>query len=203
MRIYLRSAFAIFLALFISTCGGGGDDGGGGGPWTKLEGTSLTDQGNGVAVDSSGNIYITGSTMGGLDGNANAGNSDIFLIKYNSAGTKQWTRQLGTSATDTGNGVAVDRSGNVYVTGATFGGLDGNTNAGDSDIFLVKYDSAGTKQWTRQLGTTTTDFGNGVALDSGGNAYITGYAGGGLDGIRFIGGGDIFVLKYSSSGVKQ
>jgi len=68
------------------------------------------------------------------------------VVKYNSSGTKQWTKQLGTSSDDSANGVATDSSGNVYVTGYTQGGLDGNTSAGGTDIFVVKYNSSGTKQ---------------------------------------------------------
>jgi len=104
------------------------------------------DYGNDVTTDSSDNIYVTGSTGGGLDGNTNSGNYDIFLLKYNSSGTKQWTKQLGTSSGDYGKGVTTDSSGNIYVTGDTWGGLDGNTNSGSNDIFLVKYNSSGTKQ---------------------------------------------------------
>ena len=89
---------------------------------------------------------MTGSTEGGLDGNTNSGEEDIVLIKYNSSGTKQWTKQLGTSSDDSGNGVSTDSSGNIYVTGYTKGGLDGNTNSDKSDIILIKYNSSGTKQ---------------------------------------------------------
>ena len=89
---------------------------------------------------------MTGVTWGNLDGNTNSGRNDIFLVKYNSSGTKQWTKQLGTSSDDEGNGVSTDSSGNIYVTGWTKGGLDGNTNSGEYDIFLVKYNSSGTKQ---------------------------------------------------------
>jgi len=63
--------------------------------------------------------------LGGLEGNTNSGNYDIFLVKYNSSGTKQWTKQLGTSSDDRGNSVTTDSSGNIYVTGYTEGGLDG------------------------------------------------------------------------------
>jgi hypothetical protein len=89
---------------------------------------------------------VTGSTGGGLDGNTSSGSNDIVLVKYNSSGTKQWTKQLGTSSIDTGNGVSTDSSGNIYVTGYTQGDLDGNTSSGSNDIFLVKYDSSGIKQ---------------------------------------------------------
>ena len=57
--------------------------------WTKLLGTSSGDSGYGVTTDSSGNIYVTGRTEGGLDGNTSSGGEDIFLVKYNSSGTKQ------------------------------------------------------------------------------------------------------------------
>ena len=60
--------------------------------------------------------------------------------------TSSWTKQLGTTTYDSGIGVTTDSSDNIYVTGKTWGELDGNTNSGKEDIFLVKYDSSGTKQ---------------------------------------------------------
>ena len=109
-------------------------------------GTSTYDIAKGVATDSSGNVYVAGHTFGGLDGNSSAGERDLFVVKYDSSGTKQWTRQLGTSSGDYAEGVATDSSGNVYVTGYTTGGLDGNSSSGDYDLFVVKYDSSGNKQ---------------------------------------------------------
>ena len=64
------------------------------------------------------------------------------------------SRQLARSSNDYAYGVATDLSGNVYVAGGTNGGLDGNTNAGNTDLFVVKYSSSGTKQWTNQLGSS-------------------------------------------------
>ena len=148
--------------------------------WTKQLGTSSNDVANGVATDSSGNVYVTGYTRGGLDG-TNAGSNDLFVVKYYDNGTKDWTKQLGTSSNDVANGVATDSSGNVYLTGYTLGGLDG-TNAGSNDLFVVKYYDNGTKDWTKQLGTSSNDVANGVATDSSGNVYLTGYTQGGLDG---------------------
>ena len=170
--------------------------------WTRQLGTSNNDLGNGVSVDSSGNAYVTGRTYGGLDGNTNAGSYDMFLIKYNTGGTKQWTRQLGTSGSDGGYGVSVDSSGNAYVTGSTTGGLDGNTNAGDYDMFLTKYNTGGTKQWTKQLGTSSGDYGYDVAVDSSGSAYVTGYTYGDLDGNANAGEYDMFLTKYDTDGTK-
>ena len=177
--------------------------------WTKQLGTSETDLANGVATDSSGNVYVTGVTYGGLDGNTSAGNSDLFVVKYNSSGTKQWTKQLGSSSRDRSSsrdharGVVTDSSGNVYVTGDTYGGLDNNTNAGSNDLFVVKYNSSGTKEWTKQMGTSSTDSANGVVTDSSGNVYVVGGTYGGLDGNINAGNSDLFVVKYNSSGTKQ
>ena len=126
--------------------------------WTRLSGTAGGDESGwaAVAVYGSDSIYVTGYTSGALDGETNAGGSDIFLMKYNSSGTKQWTRLLGTASSDVGWSVAVDGSGNVYVAGTTEGDLDGQTNSGGTyDTFLTKYNSSGTKQWTRLLGNGT------------------------------------------------
>jgi uncharacterized delta-60 repeat protein len=171
--------------------------------WTQQLGTSSRDIVTRVTVDSSDNIFVTGTTYGGLDGNTNSGEKDIFLVKYNSSGTKQWTQQLGTSADDFGYGVTVDSSDNIYLMGYTAGGLDWNTNSGENDTFLAKYNSSGVKQWTQQLGTSASDVGYGVAVDSSDNIYLTGWTQGGLDGNTNAGGQDIFLVKYNSSGVKQ
>ncbi|MDG2066697.1 MAG: SBBP repeat-containing protein, partial [SAR324 cluster bacterium] len=171
--------------------------------WTNQLGSSSRDSANGVATDSSGNVYVTGTTYWELDGNTSAGKADLFVVKYNSSGTKQWTKQLGTEKIDEARGVSTDSSGNVYVTGYTDGGLDGNNSAGRSDLFVVKYNSSGTKQWTKQLGTEDSDFANGVATDSSGNVYVTGTTYRNLDGNTNEGNADLFVVKYNSSGTKQ
>jgi len=171
--------------------------------WTQNLVTSSEERGFGVTVDSSDNIYVTGVTLGGLDGNTNSGSSDIFLVKYNSSGTKQWTQQLGSSSSDGGYGVTVDSSDNIYVTGYTDGGLDNNTNSGNADIFLVKYNSSGTKQWTKQFGTISSEIGEKVIVDFSNYIYVMGTTGGGLDNNTILGQNDIFLMKFNSDGVKQ
>ena len=171
--------------------------------WTKQLGTSSSDSASGVATDSSGNVYVAGSTEGGLDGNSSAGSWDLFVVKYDSDGNKQWTQQLGTSSHDFAYGFATDSSGNVYVAGMTYGGLDGNSNSGEIDLFIVKYNSSGTKQWTKQLGSSSEDSASGVATDSSGNFYVAGYTYGGLDGNSNSGCNDLFVVKYDSDGNKK
>jgi hypothetical protein len=158
-----------------------------------------------VATDASGNVYVAGTAYGGLDGNTLMGTSDVFVIKYNSNGVKQYTRQLGVAGVDTyGNSIAIDASGNVYVAGQTFGGLDGNTLKGSSDFFVTKFDSSGTKQYTRQLGVARADtYSYWVVTDVSGNVYVSGTTTGGLDGNAIAGTSDFFVTKYNDSGVKQ
>ena len=160
----------------------------------------------GTAVDAGGNVYVAGFTNGGLDGNTLTGTQDFFVTKYNSAGTKLYTKQLGVAGARTfSSGTATDAGGNVYVAGATTGGLDGNTLAGMYDFFVTKYNSAGTKQYTRQLGVAgaTNTFGSGTAVDAGGNVYVVGNTNGGLDGNTLTGTQDFFVTKYNSAGTKQ
>ena len=108
----------------------------GGNPlWARRFGSSGRDTGTGVAVDESGRAYVTGSTRGSLEG-TNAGGEDVFLRTYDPDGNVVWTRQFGTEANDFSRGVAVDATGNTYVTGTTGGSLDG-TNTGGT--FLRKY----------------------------------------------------------------
>jgi hypothetical protein len=158
-----------------------------------------------VATDVNGNVYVTGQTLGGLDGNTLTGIIDVFVTKYDSSGVKQYTKQLGVSAKVTqGNGVATDVSGNIYVTGRTTGGLDGNTLTGTGDFFFTKYDSSGVKLYTRQLGVAGTGtLGLSVTTDASSSVYVAGQTGGGLDGNTLTGTDDFFVTKYNSSGVKQ
>ena len=127
---------------------------------------ATNDYANGVVTDSSGNVYVTGGTKGGLDGNTSAGNTDLFVVKYNSSGTKQWTKQLGSVSSDSAKGVATDSSGNVYLVGGTKGRLNGISNSGRTDAFMIKYNSSGTKQWTKQLGSSSHnyDYGSSIIL---------------------------------------
>jgi hypothetical protein len=176
---------------------------------TKLLGVATkSTTGNSVATDVSGNVYVVGSTSGGLDGNTLTGTQDFFVTKYNSSGVKQYTKQIGVAGVSTqGLSVTTDASGNVYVAGTTSGGLDGNTLMGTTDFFLTKYNNSGVKQYTKQLGVAGAAVtGKDVATDVSGNVFVTGTTTGALDGNTKISSGtniDFFVTKYDSSGVKQ
>ena len=81
--------------------------------WSEQIGTSSYDYDRGVTLYSSDNINVSGQSNGGLDGSINSWSDDIFLVKYNSSGSKQWIKQLGNSAADIGMGVTVDSSDNI------------------------------------------------------------------------------------------
>ena len=140
--------------LVLAACGGGGGDGDGDGdgvpPWigTKQLGVAgASANGESVATDANGNVYVAGYTRGGLDSNTITGSVDFFVTKYNISGDKQYTRQLGVTGQNTyGRSVAIDANGNVYVAGSTLDGLAGNTLTGTRDFFVTKYNSSGVKQ---------------------------------------------------------
>jgi hypothetical protein len=133
------------------------------------------------------------TTDGYTSGPQGGGSGDEGSSTASATGTVEWTRQLGTSSYDSAHDIATDSSGNVYVTGYTEGALDGS-NAGAEDLFVVKYDSAGDRKWTKQLGTSASDEASGIATDSSGNVYVTGYTQGALDGSN-AGLWDLFVMK--------
>jgi hypothetical protein len=165
--------------------------------WTRQFGAADSEVANGVATDTNGNVYVTGYTDGALEG-PNAGGADAFLRAYDRDGQTLWTHQFGTSLNDFADGVATGADGRVYVTGTTFGALDG-TNAGGRDAFLRAYDRDGHPLWTRQIGTSLEDFATGVATDAMGRAYVTGYTVGDLDGTS-AGGRDAFLRAYDRDG---
>jgi len=138
---------------------------------------------------------------------------DAFVAKYTSDGNFVWVRQAGapeTGHSDIASGVAIDPFGNVIVAGligegkATFGNIT-LTSAGESDIFMAKYDGDGNIIWAKNIGGPNRDVANDFVLDAVGNIYITGYFTGTVDfggetlvGTDFL---EIFVAKYDNNGI--
>ncbi len=174
-------------------------DSGGSEVWTRQFGTGgfSNDGAAGAATDGAGNLYVTGQAGQALPGQTALGDGDAYIRKYDSAGTEVWTRQFGTSASDNATGVAVDGTGNLYVTGATVGTFPAQNHFAvwpGSDSFVRKYDSAGTEVWTRQFGASGGGGGNGIRVDGEGNVYVAGRAWGALAGQS--GAGTAYVRKF-------
>ena len=172
-------------------------------PWTRQLGSASEDVAQAITSDAAGNVYAAGFTSGALDGQTSAGNSDLFITKYDARGVKQWTRQLGTAGFDAAYAITSDAAGNVYAAGSTSGALDGQTSAGGGDLFITKYDASGVKQWTRQLGTAGFDYATAITSDAAGNVYAAGLTESALDGQTSAGGFDLFIVKYQADGRKR
>ncbi len=152
--------------------------------WCQGLGSSAYDSNpTGVTTDASGNIYATGYTQGNFGGQTLTGTRDMFITKHDSSGALQWVRLLGVaSQTTEGNAIKID-SGSIYVTGSTTGNLDGKTKTGVKDMFIVKYNTSGTRIWTTLLGSSGSSAeGQGVAFDSAGTMYIAGSINGNIGG---------------------
>ncbi len=156
--------------------------------YSTFLGGSDGDQGDGIAIDSAGNAYITGltrsldfPTVGTFDSTL-GGPVDAFVAKLNPSGTSLlYATYLGGEGTDAGNAIAVDSAGNAYVTGTTDsvnfpttpGAFDRTLN--ESDAFVVKLNPSGTALLNATyLGGSRPEFGNGIAVDTAGQAYVIG-----------------------------
>ena len=177
--------------------------------WTKND-FPVGYVGYGIDVDENGTIYIVGSTGGDPEGSNFPWGTDAFVAKYDTFGNQLWLKQFGTSSIDVGHGIAVDANGNSYVTGKTVGDLAGTENAGSYDAFIAKYDTSGNQLWIKQYGTSSydetigssylnDDAGRGIAVDTNGNSYITGYTEKDIvySTARQY---DVFITKYDTSG---
>ncbi|MGQ9651721.1 MAG: SBBP repeat-containing protein [Phycisphaerae bacterium] len=171
--------------------------------WLVQRGTAEREFAYGVATDAAGNVYVTGYTGSGLDGNSSNGNWDIFLMKFGPNGNWLWTRQDGTGQDDEGRAVATDSAGNVYITGYVRGNFHGITRVGSADVFISKYDAAGNRVWSALFGSTEVDESFGIACDASGNVFVTGWCSGSIEGNPYLGNGDNFLVKYNSSGQRQ
>jgi len=164
------------------------------------------DEATAIARVGNGDLIVAGHTYGDLEGNVNAdpshGTTDVFVSRLTAAGARIWTKQFGTTGFDICYSVATDPSGNIYLAGSTAGALNGASQAGLGPInaYITKLSSTGAHLWTSLTGTTGANtFGNAVAVDSAGNAYVTGDTTGGLNGAS-AGLYDLFLAKYDAAG---
>jgi hypothetical protein len=161
--------------------------------YSTFLGGSVNDFGSAIAVDTSGNAYLTGhtsspdfpTTVGAFDTTHN-GVVNVFVTKLNSSGSALvYSTFLGGSNFDEANGIVVDTSGSAYVTGGTFspnfpttvGAFDTTFNvAGEFDAFVTKLNPSGSALvYSTFLGGSGGDFGRDIALDTSGSAYVAGF----------------------------
>ncbi len=151
---------------------------------------SNSDSGKEIAVDAAGNVYVTGTSY------TNVTNGyDIVTIKYDALGNQLWASTFnGTgNGIDEGRDIAVDGSGNVYVTGYT-------TSSGPNYNYItLMYNSAGAQQWATTYNGTGNAFDEAysIAIDNAGNSYVTGNSDAGGQGSNYV------TIKYNNSGVQQ
>jgi hypothetical protein len=187
--------------------------------WARRAGTGVfNDFAEGIAVSPFGDVYVAGYFTGVAtwDGGDNPdvtlttrNDFDAFLARYDTDGNLAWVAQAGGNGQDTGRGVAVTNSGDVYFAGgfyetATFGTNTTLTSAGSDDAFLAKYDANGSLLWAQRGGGTDGDGAWNVATDLGGNAFVVGtFRGVALFGalpLQSRGFSDLFAVKYNPGG---
>lgn len=187
--------------------------------WAKKIGGPGTDFGYGIAVDSSSNVYITGTFASTADFDPDSGSCnltsrgmvDIFIEKLDKSGNFVWAEQIGDTGTDHSHGIVVLNSG-VYITGYFGGTVDFNpgtetyflTATGIRDVFVEKLDTAGRFIWAKSMASTDQAWGNSIAVDKAGNVYTTGTFSGNLNvsqSLQFSSiGFDVFIQKLDSNG---
>ncbi|MFN8416162.1 MAG: T9SS type A sorting domain-containing protein [Cytophagaceae bacterium] len=197
-------------------------------------GTTYSDEGSGISVDNSGNIYLTGifrgtavdfSPTSGTAGDNTLsefgadGSGDVYVAKYNSTFTHQWSFSVGTALEDKGSGIAVDPStGAVFVGGyirsdganqVDFDPSAGNaltTTLGNYDGFIAAYTTAGAYSWHKMVAQSGDDKILSVALDASGNPLVSGYVSGSSVNlgnsitVSSLGSTDAVVVQYTSTG---
>jgi hypothetical protein len=193
--------------------------------YSTFLGGSGSDHGQGIAVDASGSVYVTGTTFSWdfppqsstqmcL---AKASSSDAFVTKLDPTGTtKVYSTCLGGASSDQGLAIAIDSLGAAYVTGSTMSAMPSpfpttagafqTSLAGNQDAFITKFTPSGTIAYSSYLGGSAADVGNGIGVDSTGAAYVAGSTasidmkGPGGVALSNAGGVDAFVANINPSG---
>lgn len=186
-------------------------------------GGSTADVVNSSAVDSNGNIYLTGSFSGTVDFDPSSatnslsspGISNAYLLKLDSRGNFIWVKHFSGSYTGVGNALRIDSTGNVYVVGDFQNTVDFDPNSGISeltasgsyDAFVVKLSGAGEHIWSAKFGSTSEDLGNSISINTSGGLYVSGKFAGTVDfdpstGVETItaSSNDNFLLKLGLDG---
>ena len=156
----------------------------------------------GNALMLSDNLFTTEQTSTEKGKNSTPTNNNIFLVKQNSSGSREWIVDLGISDKESEISMTFDSSDNVYISGYTRNGLEGNENSGDFSVFLVKYNSSGIREWIKKLGKSEVEYGARLIVDSSDNIYITGFSSE-FELDNEFGRRNTLMTKYDTSGNKE
>lgn len=187
--------------------------------WAESAGGIYEDGGYSVATDASNNVYVTGyflspSITFGSTTLINQGNYDMFIVKYDASGIVLWAKSAGRAFDDYGRSVTTDALNNVYITGSfqsaniTFDStilMNTDTTETTYDMFVVKYDSAGTFLWAKSAVGDTSEYSRSVSIDPSGNIFVAGNFNSptlafGSTTLINSGSYDMFVVKYDTAG---
>ena len=211
----LTGSYDIYLAKFDPT---------GARVWGTYFGGSSVEAAYGLYVEKNGNVYVCGDTFstsnvsspGAHQTSYGGGIDDALLIKFNSAGQRIWSTYFGGTLHDIASAVTVDKKGNVIICGhsesanaiATVGSFN-ETQAGSFDVFVAKFDSAGTQLWGTYFGDTGTEEAWALDCDQQQNVFVTGFttstsniASSGTYQTVFAGIQDAFIAKFNSNGTQ-
>ena len=163
--------------------------------WSKHFGDATAQEPFDVAVDKTDDVAITGCLSGSADFGGgvltSAGDCDVFVAKFSATGVHQYSVRSGDAGFQQGNGLAVDSSQNVFVTGACYGDVDFGggvlSGAGQRDIFIAQYDASGGHVWSQRFGDSDHQWAHQIAVDSTDDVVLTGVFYGDVD----FGGGPL------------
>ncbi len=190
--------------------------------WIRYGGSEGREQANDMAIDENGNIFIIGSYGAFVPGttdqtlyfdggmHAHEGNYDVYIAKYDSAGNKKWMHTATGPQYDVGHGIALDKNGNIYITGAyrtgfnLFGTVLPTTSSGFWDAFYAKLDPSGNLLWVKTGSGDNIQEGTRIHVDDSLNVYIGGSFEDtltiGQDTLISLGDEDLFLAKADSNG---
>jgi len=193
--------------------------------WGTYYGGNSNDYSAGIAVDTFGDIYLTGNTFSttgiattGAYQTVNSGAYDAFLAKFNSSGQRQWGTYLGGTGADYGQGLTCDDLGNVYLIGTTTsnagitsaGSYQSSYGGGGSDGYLAKFSGSGILAWSTYYGGAADDASSCIHRASNGAIYISGVSTSttnistpGSIQPAFAGGEDIYLSRFTPNGMLE
>ncbi|MFM2017648.1 MAG: hypothetical protein RL007_1304, partial [Bacteroidota bacterium] len=158
--------------------------------WAGSFGSGSNEEGRGIAVDASGNVYSTGSFTGSGDFDpgpgtltlTSAGSTDVFISKLDASGNHVWAVRMGGTGPQAATDIALDNAGNIYIIGNFNNSIDMDpgpgvvniTSLGAQDVFIGKYDPSGNHIWSKRFGSISHEAITSITIDASGNVLTCG-----------------------------